>query len=125
MGAVLNKKGVKKAKLGIAKAAVKAAARPPAVPASRGGYACRVSVSKQGRAGKTVTVVTGLEVLPDDEKKALLTRLKNVVAGGGSVSAGGGLEVQGEHADTVCKLLVAEGFTNSKVSGGIPKRKKR
>ena len=118
MGAVLNKKGVKKVKLGIAKAAVKAAARPPAVPASRGGYACRVSVSKQGRAGKTVTVVTGLEVLPDDEKKALLTRLKNVVAGGG-------LEVQGEHADTVCKLLVAEGFTNSKVSGGIPKRKKR
>ena len=72
-----KKKGVKKVKVGIAKAAVRAAARPPVAPASRGGYACRVSVTKAGRGGKTVTIVTGLEVLPDDEKKTLLTRLKN------------------------------------------------
>jgi len=77
-----------------------------------------------GRAGKTVTVVKGLELLPGDEKKALLKLVKNAVAGGGSVSDGGGMEVQGEHADTVLKLLVAEGFTNCKISGGIPKRKK-
>jgi hypothetical protein len=35
MAAVLNKKGATKIKVGIAKAAVKAAARPPMAPASR------------------------------------------------------------------------------------------
>ena len=73
-----------------------------------------------------MTVVKGLELLPDDEKKALLKLLKKAVAGGGSVSDRGDLEVQGEHTDTVLELLVAEGFTNSKISGGrpLPKRKK-
>ena len=71
-----------------------------------------------------MTVIKGLELLSDDEKKALLRLLKNAVAGGGSVSDGGSLEVQGEHTDIVLELLVAEGFTNCKIVGGIPKRKK-
>ena len=56
MAAVLNKKGATKFKVGIAKAAVKAAARPPMAPASRGSYVCRIEVSKQGRAGKTLRI---------------------------------------------------------------------
>lgn len=56
MAAVLNKKGATKIKVGIAKAAVKAAARPPMAPASRGSYVCRIEVSKQGRAGKTLRI---------------------------------------------------------------------
>ncbi len=125
MEAVLNKKGAKKVKVAIAKAAIeRSAPLPPKAPASRDGYVCRIEVSKQGRGGKTVTVVHGIELFPVEDKKALLKKLKVAVAGGGKVSDSGGLEVQGEHAETLLKIMVAEGFTNCKISGGIPKKKK-
>jgi translation initiation factor 1 len=124
MAAVLNKKGVTKVKVAIAKAAVARNAPPPLkAPASRSEYVCRIEVSKHGRGGKTVTVINGLELLPVDEKKALLTKLKNAVAAGGKMSDNGGLEVQGEHAEAVLKIMVAEQFTNCKISGGVPKKK--
>ena len=84
MAAVLNKRGVKKVKVAIAKAAVeRSALPPPKAPASRGEYVCRIEVSKNGRGGKTVTMVSGLGLLPVDAKKELLKILKNAVAGGG------------------------------------------
>ena len=49
-----------------------------------------------------VTVVSGLQLLPAEEKKDLLKKMKNAVAGGGNLSDDGKLEVQGEHAQTVC-----------------------
>ena len=58
-----------------------------------------------------MTTVNGLELLPIEDKKTLLKALKNAVAGGGSISDSGGLEVQGEHAETVVKILKAQGFT--------------
>ena len=125
MANVLKKKGVKKVKVAIAKTAVERNAPPPTkAPASRGDYACRVEVTKNGRRGKTVTIINGLELLPVDDKKALLKVMKNAVAGGGNMSDNGSLEVQGEHAETILKIMVAEGFTNCKISGGIPKKKK-
>ena len=66
-----------------------------------------------------MTVVKGLELLPGDEKKALLKLVKNAVAGLAACPTGGGLEVQGEHADTVLELLVAEGFKNHAASAGV------
>jgi hypothetical protein len=56
MAAVLNKKGATKINVGIAKAAVKTAARQPMTPVSRGSYVCRIEVSKQGRAGKSLRI---------------------------------------------------------------------
>jgi len=35
----------------------------------------------------------------------------------------GKLELQGEHAETILKILIAEGFSDSKIAGGIPKKK--
>eukprot|EP00961_Rhodomonas_salina_P205556 2774789-Rhodomonas_salina.1 len=127
MAKLLNKKGkVKKVKVAIAKAAIaRGAAPPPKAPASRGDYVCRIEVSQNGRGGKTVTMVNGLELLPVEDKKVLLKKLKNAVAGGGNLSDNGGLEVQGEHAETVRKIMGAEGFSNCKISGGIPKKKKK
>jgi len=36
----------------------------------------------------------------------------------------GKLELQGEHAETILKILIAEGFSDSKIAGGIPQKKK-
>lgn len=122
---VANKRGGKKKKIAIGKAAVERGAQPSQAPASRSDFVCRVEASKNGRGGKTVTTVNGLELLPIEDKKTLLKALKNAVAGGGSISDSGGLEVQGEHAETVVKILKAQGFTNCKIAGGIPKKKRK
>ena len=46
-------------------------------------------------------MVDGLQQLPVEDKKQLLKKLKNAVAGGGNIADNGNIEVQGEHADTV------------------------
>jgi translation initiation factor 1 len=124
--AVPEKKKDKNIRVAIAKAAVERGAFLPTAktPVSRCDYVCRIEVSKNGRGGKTVTVINGLEILPVEDKKALLKKLKSAVAGGGNIGDNGNLEVQGEHAETLHKIMVAEGFTDCKISGGIPKKKK-
>jgi len=78
------KKGGKKVKVAVAKAAtLRGQAPPPAAPAARGDYKCRVEVTRNGRGGKTVTIVVGLELLAKEEQKTLLKKIKNAVAGGG------------------------------------------
>ena len=119
-----GKRGGKKAKVAIAQAATARGAPLQKAPAAKSECRCRIEVSKGGRGGKTVTVITGLGVLTLEDRKALLKKIKNAVAGGGKISNDGSLEVQGEHANTVLEILVAEGFTDSKISGGIPKKKK-
>ena len=124
--AVPEKKNDKNIRVAIAKAAVERGALLPTAktPVSRCDYVCRIEVSKNGRGGKTVTVINGLEILPVEDKKALLKKLKSAVAGGGNIGDNGNLEVQGEHAETLHKIMVAEGFTDCKISGGIPKKKR-
>ena len=79
-----TKKGGKKAKVAVAKAATtRGQAPPPSAPSSRGDYKCRVEVTRNGRAGKTVTMVVGLGLMAKDEQKTLLKKMKNAVAGGG------------------------------------------
>jgi translation initiation factor 1 len=83
--------------------------------AAKGDGVARVSREKQGRGGKTVTVVRGLPLLPDD-LAALGKRLRTACGAGGTCKEGV-LEVQGDHAERVVVWLNAQGH-KAKRSGG-------
>lgn len=80
-----------------------------------GDGAVRVSREKQGRGGKTVTVVRGLP-LGADELTALGKRLR-AACGAGGTAKDGVLEVQGDHAERLVTLLLAEGFKAKRAGG--------
>ena len=75
----------------------------------------RISRETQGRGGKAVTVIRGVQgdaaVLA-----ALGKRLRSACGSGGTVKDGV-LEVQGDHRDRVIELLVREGFTVKRAGG--------
>jgi len=70
---------------------------------------------RQGRAGKTVTVVGGLQLAPDD-LAALGKRLKAACGSGGTVKDGI-IEVQGDHRDKVAAELRGLGYKTKLVGG--------
>ena len=84
-------------------------------PRNAAGKVCRprdqhakVRLEKR-RKGKTVTTVSGLD--PDANDLArLLKRLKSSCGAGGTVSAEGMIEVQGDHREAVAKVLRDDGF---------------
>jgi translation initiation factor 1 len=91
-----------------------ACARQRRAPVGDG--AVRVSRESKGRGGKTVTLVRGLAL--DEAALAVLgKRLRSACGAGGTVKDGV-IEVQGDHAERVTALLVAEGVTNVKRTGG-------
>ena len=96
-----------------AQAACVCAARARAVPAGDG--VARVTREKQGRGGKTVTVVRGLP-LGADALAALGKRLRTACGAGGT-HKDGVLEVQGDHADKVMAFLQAEGLKAKRAGG--------
>ena len=75
----------------------------------------RVQASRKGRGGKTVTVVSGFQCRPETLKE-LLKKLKGQCGTGGTVKDDT-LELQGDCADQLVKLLVARGYP-AKRSGG-------
>lgn len=75
----------------------------------------RVGRATQGRAGKAVSVVTGL-ALPPAELEALARALKQRCGSGGTVRDGA-IEIQGEHRDTIVAELAKRGIA-AKRSGG-------
>ena len=75
----------------------------------------RVGRETKGRAGKGVTIVTGLP-LPIAEIELLAGKLKKRCGSGGTVR-GGNIEIQGEHRDVVVAELVKMGWP-AKKSGG-------
>ena len=81
------------------------------------GAAARVRVAREvaGRAGKGVSVITGLP-LPAAELEALATRLKKLCGAGGAVKDGT-IEIQGDHRDRLVLELVKLGY-DAKRSGG-------
>jgi translation initiation factor 1 len=84
-----------------------------ATPAAGG--TVRVLRERKGRAGKTVTVITGvpLDALP----LAQLCQKLKTRCGAGGTTRGSDIEIQGDHVETAVKALAAEGF-RVKRSGG-------
>ncbi|KAK3250723.1 hypothetical protein CYMTET_39911 [Cymbomonas tetramitiformis] len=76
----------------------------------------RVQATRQGRGGKTVSVITGLTG-DSAVLKALLKKLKAKCGAGGKV-AGNDIEIQGDNAARLVDLLIKLGYTNAKRSGG-------
>ena len=70
---------------------------------------------RKGRKGKTVTVVEGLVLSPED-LKALAKRLKRACGTGGTVKDGR-IEIQGDHRDTIEATLVGLGYRTKRVGG--------
>lgn len=75
----------------------------------------RVQRSSRGRGGKTVTIITGLE-LPPDQLQALAKALKVATGTGGSVQ-GDTLVLQGDRVTAVLEQLARHGY-QTKRSGG-------
>ena len=75
----------------------------------------RVGRATQGRAGKGVTVITGLPLAPA-ALAALGAELKRHCGSGGTVRDGT-IEIQGDHRDRIVLELTRRGFS-AKRSGG-------
>ncbi len=75
----------------------------------------KVEVSRKGRGGKTVTVISGFQHRPDT-LKALAKKLK-AQCGTGGTAKDNVIEIQGDQADTVLAALQKAGYT-AKRSGG-------
>ena len=75
----------------------------------------RVGRQTAGRAGKGVSVITGL-ALAAPELAALATRLKKLCGAGGAVRDGV-IEIQGDHRDRLVQELVKLGY-DAKRAGG-------
>jgi len=75
----------------------------------------RVSREKQGRGGKTVTVVRGLAL--DADALAALGKQLRAACGAGGTARDGVLEVQGDHVERVLAFLAQQGHA-ARRSGG-------
>lgn len=75
----------------------------------------RVRLEKKGRAGKLVTVISGLP-LPAHKLKIESKQLKKYCGGGGSIK-NGDIELQGDHVDLIIDTLKQKGY-DPKRSGG-------
>jgi translation initiation factor 1 len=75
----------------------------------------RIQVSRKGRGGKTVTVVTGFQ-----HKAETLTELAKKLkaqCGTGGTAKEETIEIQGDHAQKLLQILVELGY-KAKISGG-------
>lgn len=75
----------------------------------------RIWRDRKRRAGKTVTVVGGLQ-LSSDDFAALAKNLKRACGAGGTLK-NGEIEIQGDHRDRVAGLLAAMGYKTKFVGG--------
>ena len=88
---------------------------PKGAPGAAKAGPVRVARETQGRAGKGVTVITGLP-LPLTELETLATKLKKRCGSGGTVRDGV-IEIQGDHRDVIVAELIKAGW-QAKRSGG-------
>ena len=72
----------------------------------------RLRIEKNGRGGKTVTVVSGF-VGKEEELKELARMLKTRCGVGGSCKEGE-IIIQGDFKNRIIDILKQEGYTNSK-----------
>ena len=76
----------------------------------------RVMHDRKQRKGKTVTLVTGF-IGPDEDLKDLAKLLKNKCGVGGTAKDGE-IIIQGAFKDKIKDILMAEGYSQTKTSGG-------
>lgn len=86
----------------------------PAYPSARQQTA-RIARDRKRRAGKTVTVISGLQHDPDT-LAALLKTLKQQCGAGGALKDGE-LEIQGDHRERVAAVLAGMGYKTKLVGG--------
>ena len=87
----------------------------PAAAPPRSQQRVRVQRTKAGKGGKTVTVITGLE-LGEAELKLLLKQLK-AAAGTGGTLKDGLVELQGDQLAVALEALGKEGFRPKQAGG--------
>lgn len=75
----------------------------------------RIQASRSGRKGKTVTIVSGLQLTPDS-LNALLKQLKNQCGSGGTLKEST-IEIQGDQSQKILEIMVKLGY-KAKISGG-------
>ncbi|NJN48937.1 MAG: translation initiation factor [Alkalinema sp. RL_2_19] len=75
----------------------------------------RVQISRKGKGGKTVSVVTGLQH-SDENRTALAKKLKSQCGTGGTIKDGN-IEIQGDHVAKLVEVLIGLGY-KAKKSGG-------
>lgn len=80
---------------------------PPTSKKNRG----RVDILRQTahRGGKTVTVITGFVGIGQAEKERLAKEMQKACGAGGTVKEGR-IEIQGDHRETVARILTNAGF---------------
>jgi len=76
----------------------------------------RIHLDRKHRRGKEATIIVGFSGT-DEQLKALGKRLKTKCGVGGSAKDGE-IIIQGNKREQVLQVLLAEGFENSKKSGG-------
>ncbi len=80
-----------------------------------GKQTARISQERKGRKGKTVTIVSGLQ-LAEGDLEALAKTLKTLCGAGGTFKEGR-IEVQGEHRDKVAAALAELGYKVKRIGG--------
>lgn len=75
----------------------------------------RIQVSRKGRGGKTVTVISGFQSKP--ETLADLAKKLKAQCGTGGTAKENTIEIQGDHAQKLLQLVTGLGY-KAKISGG-------
>lgn len=87
--------------------------RTAALPPSDG--VVRVSRDSKHRKGKTVTLVTGVQ-LPEEQLRELASALKRLCGSGGTVKEAS-IEIQGDHREKIVTELKSLGYKVKLVGG--------
>ena len=88
---------------------------PEKQPTAKSQQIVRVQPTRGGKGGKTVTVIRGLELDPN-ELKALLKKLKTRIGSGGT-TRDGLIELQGDQVEKALDLLRKEGYRPKRAGG--------
>ena len=110
---MINKSSQPSAKAGKRKKNKKQAAPSPIKNPNKQGV--RIMRESKGRGGKSVSVITGLN-LDKDALKKLGKTLKAQLGTGGAIKDGN-IEIQGDHREKLVELLDKQGI-KAKIAGG-------